>query len=448
LETTTLIFAAPGGAFSPAAATQNAARPLRDAVERVLRGRPEKWVALALHLSRLQPPAPRPHHRRIARAVLDDAASRRDAQLFPLGIGDLVLLFPAADAGTGLAATLARLFAPDAPNPERLLSRWLLPDDANELFAFLEALPAIARAPSEPEPAAGLAAVAAVSDAVEASGVRELLERQTAVLLAQNGPARVVPLFREIRFSLPALEARAAAAGHVTADPFLFRHLIARLDGAMLAALTSDLQRDGTMLAWARGGWPMLHLNMTVEAVLSPALTEMEAAAERVGARIAVEIALLEACADMDLFLQARGRLDAAGFGLVLDDVSHHALTITKPAALRPDLLKLDWSRQILGAGDALDIALETFGPGKMILHRADSEEAVRWGLSRGIRRFQGRHVDAMLAAGRIEACAESSLCTLRQCVEREGAATMAGRSGCRNLLLLDAGMPSASVPA
>jgi hypothetical protein len=398
-------------------------------------------------LSRLQPPAPRPHHRRIARAVLDDAASRRDGQLFPLGIGDLVLLFPAADAGTGLAATLARLFAPDAPNPERLLSRWLLPDDANELFAFLEALPAIARAPSEPEPAAGLAAVAAVSDAVEASGVRELLERQTGVLLAQNGP-RVVPLFREIRFSLPALEARAAAAGHVTADPFLFRHLIARLDGAMLAVLTSDLQRDGTMLAWARGGWPILHLNMTVEAVLSPALAEMEAAAERVGARIAVEIALLEACADMDLFLQARGRLDAAGFGLVLDDVSHHALTITKPAALRPDLLKLDWSRQILGAGDALDIALETFGPGKMILHRADSEEAVRWGLSRGIRRFQGRHVDAMLAAGRIEACPESSLCTLRQCVEREGAATLAGRSGCRNLLLLDAGMPSTSVPA
>ena len=359
-----------------------------------------------------------------------------------------MLLFPAIDAGTGLAATLARLFAPDGPNPDLLLSRWLLPDDASELFAFLDALPATAKAPSEPEPAAGLAAVAAISASVEASGVRELLERQTGVLLAQNGPARVVPLFREIRFSLPALEARAAAAGHVTADPFLFRHLIARLDSAMLAAVTSDLQRDGTMLAWARGAWPTLHLNMTVEAVLSPALAEMEEAAERVGARVAVEIALLEACADMDHFLRARERLDAAGFGMVLDDVSHHALSITKPAMLRPDLLKLDWSRQILGAAEALDIALEGFGPGKVILHRADTEEAVRWGLSRGIRRFQGRHVDAMLAAGRIEACAESGRCTLRQCVEREGAATLAGRSGCRNLPLLDAGVPTASVRA
>ncbi len=64
----------------------------------------------------------------------------------------------------------------------------------------------------------------------------------------------------------------------------------------------------------------------------------------------------------------------------------------------------------------------------------------MRWGLAHGIRRFQGRHVDAMLAVGRIEACPHAAACTLRQCMDREGAATLAGRAGCRNAALLDAG--------
>ncbi len=427
---------------------QNAASPLRDAVARLLRGTPRGRVVLALHLSRLQPPAPRPHHCRIARAVLNDAAARREGQVFSLPNGDLVLLFEAADAGTGIAMTLARLFAADGPDPELLLSRWLLPADARELNVFLDSLPGAHPGPAAVDASAELAAVASISGSVEDAGVRELLERQTGVLLALNGPSRVVPLFREIRFSLAALEARAAVSGHVTADPFLFRHLIAHLDGAMLAALMHDLRNDRSMLAWARTGRPLLHLNLTVPAILSEAFTELAGLAEESGARIAIEVALAEACADADLFLHARERLRGAGFSLVLDEVSHHALMITRPASFQPDLLKLDWSRQILDIGGRLDPALQALGPGRVVLQRADTEEAVRWGLARGIRRFQGRHVDAMLAAGRIEACPHSGLCTLRQCMERDVAATAQGRAGCRNLPLLDAGAPRPPVHA
>jgi EAL domain-containing protein (putative c-di-GMP-specific phosphodiesterase class I) len=399
-------------------------------------------MALALHLSRLSPPAPRPHHSRIARAVLDDAASRREGQLFTLLNGDLVLLFPANDGGVGLSTTLAHLFAPDAPDPTILLSRWLLPVDTEKLFAFLDALPTLAAAPQTLEPDAQLCTVAQLSDAVEPERVRDLLERQTGILVATSGAHRVVPMFREVRFSLPALEARAAASGHVTADPFVFRHLIAKLGGGMLAAATADLERDDSILGWARDGRFALHINMSMDAVLSPALLDLAEAVAATDARIAVEIALVDAYADADQFVQARERLRARGFGVVLDDVSHHALMVTRPAALQPDLVKLDWSRQLPQAGDSLDAALNGVGVAKIVLQKADTEEAMRWGLARGIRRFQGRHVDNILAAGRISACPEAALCTVRKCAGRESAATASGRSGCGNLALLDAAIP------
>lgn len=423
--------------------TQDATNPLRDAVRRALRSPRQRWVALALHLSRLPPPAPRPHHSRIARAVLDDAASRREGQLFTLMNGDLVLLFPAPDGGVGLSTTLARLFAPDAPDPTILLSRWLLPAEMQKLFAFLDALPILTETPLTLDPDAHLSTVAQLSDAVEPARVRDLLERQTAILVAVSGAPRVVPLFRELRFSLQSLEARAAASGHVTADPFLFRHLIAKLGSGMLAATTADLQHGGSMLAWARGGRFALHINMSMDAVLSPVLLELAQAMQQTGARIAVEIALVEACADTEQFVQARDRLRAMELGLVLDDVSHHAFMVTRPAALQPDLLKLDWSKQLPQSGDQLDAAVQNFGPAKIVLQRADTEEAMHWGLARGIRRFQGRHVDDILAAGRIEACPEAAFCTLRKCAVRESATTAVGRSGCGNLPLLDAAMPA-----
>src|ERR1019366_417693 len=73
------------------AALAGSERQLLDAAQRLAR-RPQGWTALALHLSRLRPPAPRPHHRRIAQAMLQDAARRHDGQVHALRNGDIVLL--------------------------------------------------------------------------------------------------------------------------------------------------------------------------------------------------------------------------------------------------------------------------------------------------------------------------------------------------------------------
>ncbi len=217
----------------------------------------------------------------------------------------------------------------------------------------------------------------------------------------------------------------------------------------MLDVLTAAVGTGSAFDALARGA-PPLHLNLTMAAVASPAFARLAAACSTFGSRaIGVELSLMEVLADPALFAQARVAVAAAGCALVLDDVSHHAISLTRLAPLRPDLVKLAWSPRMASLApepaDRLDAALAGLPAARLLLARAHSEAALRWGLARGIRRFQGSHVDAMLAASRLSSCAAADACTLRQCAERAAAAGSLSRRFCRNLGLLDAAAPAAA---
>lgn len=443
----------PHGAMPGAA--QHIGQHLLNAIERASRT-PQGRTALVLHLSRMNAPAPRAHHRRIARAVLDDAAQRQSGQVFALHNGDLLLLFQtdnsgADDGGTLLLDTLTRLFMVDVPEPGGLTTLWLLVRDTAAALHYarerlLDTPPELAA-----EPVGAAHAIEAIDSVLQTSRISDLMQRQTAVLLLPGSQPRLRPLFREITFSVAVLEARIAAVGQVNADPFLFRHLASRLDGRMLDVLRHDLQVNGPLTAGARDLGPTLHLNLTLSGILSDKFAHFAATCRAMGAQVGVEVSLVEACADPEAFVTVRARLRVAGLSLVLDGVSHHALMLTTPMVLEPDLLKLDWSPRLPEAGPAVEAAVLALGSGRVVLHRAETEQALSWGLAHGIRRFQGRHVDAMLAAGRISACAHGGGCSLRQCAERGSATGPGGRAGCNNPALLDAASPLAAasmVPA
>jgi hypothetical protein len=423
------------------AAAHHIGRHLLDAVERALRA-PQGRMALVLHLSQMAPPAPRAHHRRIARAVMDDAAQRHAGQVFALHNDDLVLLFRSDDAGIAVTDTLARLFLIDVPDPSRLTTLWSLARDADAVKHYVQArLLDTMPDPDLSEPIGSTHAIDAIDQVIQHSRISDLMQRQTAVLLMPGSQLGLKPLFREITFSVAVLEARIALIGQANADPFLFRHLASRLDGRMLDVLRQDLQVNGPLTAGGRSG-PMLHLNLTLAGILSDRFARFAATCRALGAQIGVEISLVEACADPEAFIVARTRLRLAGLTLVLDGVSHHALMLTMPMVLEPDLVKLDWSQHLPEAGPAVEQAVMALGRDRVVLHRAETEQALSWGLAHGIRRFQGRHVDAMLAAGRIGGCAHSGGCTLRQCIERASATGPGGRAGCNNPPLLDAAFP------
>ncbi len=456
-------------------------RQLLEAVQRAVKSASGR-IAVVLHLSWLTAPAPRPHHRRIARALLQDTAGRYDGQVFLLGCGDMVVLCHAPQQEGALPAVrgtvaepaalpdiMGRLFQADTPNTVKLVSLWPTETHGDTLLTYAtECLGQRAVHASMDDCMNGQTGMLdAISSVVSHAAISDMMQRQTAIYLpggADKGGRDLRPLFREVTFSVAALEARIATGSVASADPFLFRHLATRMDQRMLEVLAGQIGHGGPLdLTYLMGAKqnptpPVLHLNLTLDGVLSPAFDRFARSCAVAAAPLGVEISLIEVVADPRAFARARALLAEAGLQLVLDGVSYLSLLISRPWALRPDLLKLDWSPRLgeLSDGDdrSIDEALSRIEVARVVLHRAETEAAVRWGLARGIRRFQGRHVDAMLGAARIVGCGHAHRCTLRQCIERGAATGSAGRSGCGNTDLLDAGapgrgvvLPSATVP-
>ncbi len=427
----------------------------RQLLEAARRATVPGWAALIVLFSHFPPPGPRPHHRRVARAILDDAAQRHGGQVFGLHNLDLVLLCPTATlrapastrasgaGGETLPELLVRLLRGETAEGQPPVTIWQLPDARDRLLAYATdrlaegGLTPLDHAVARAELPLGLTAAA------EARLLPDLLLRQTGVLLGAGGARRIRPLFREITYATAALQAE-AGSDPFDADPFLLRHFAARLEERVLSALPDEVGRRGALDPL---GGPPLHLNLAPESVTTGAFaTVVELCrARKVG--LGVEIALVDAAADPESYAAARAILAACGVACVIDHLSLLALRLARPAALAPDLVKLEWTSRLarLSGSEAreLEAALVEIGVERVLLIGADAEAPLQWGLAHGIRRFQGRHVDAMLAASRLSICAQARDCSLRQCTERASAVALGGRVGCRNSMLLDAGAPA-----
>jgi len=427
----------------------------------------DQRVAIILRLSRLIPPAPRPHHRRVARALMQDTASWHGGQVFSLADGDIVLLCPPRrPEGGRVTSALTRAVGPEAlPDMLRQLLRmdtppgfdpvavWPVATHGQALHDDIQARVAQqeGRRVMEEEYAGQTEIMDVLGSFISSAAIADLLQRQTAVLLRGGGEGRggLLPIYQEITFSIAALEGRVSSAATASADPFLFRHLATRLDLRILDILTTAAGTGGP-LDVTRADGPALHINLTVQGILTSDFARLAAVAGaqpgRATPRVAVEISLLDAVADFAAFDRARAVLAGNGFAFVLEGVSYLSLMMTRPGLFDAALVKLDWSPRLAEIPEAeraaLHTALREIGLDRVALHRAETEAALRWGLACGIKRFQGRHVDAMLGAARIVGCGFAKGCTLRNCIERAGATNALGRTDCLNLALLDATVP------
>jgi hypothetical protein len=362
----------------PASAAPQAERRLSEAAERALR-MPRGKFALALHLSRLKPPSPRAYHARIARALLQDTAQRCFGQVFALRNGDLVLLctLPAETAPRDplspitLASSLRGLFGADAPDDDTLTSIWRLETDALSFGTYIRERNADpANDPQRDEALGHTAALLPLEAFIAAANVPDLLAQQTAIHLRPGRhlpvTARLAPLFRELTFPVETLVVDPAVA-RALADPYLFRYVATRLDTRMLQHLLDDLRDGGKITRGTLRQNLPLHLNLTLETIVSAEFARLAEHAGRHNARFGVEISIMEAASDPAMTAYASRLLDMAGITLTVDGVDHVALPITRPEALAPAFVKLIWSPRLADenplAKQAIETAIARIGP-------------------------------------------------------------------------------------
>ncbi len=451
-------------------------RMLADALAREARA-PQGRLAVVARLSRLPPPGAQPHHRRIARALLEECAQRHQGQVFQLRGGDLVLLArpdtlaphdAAVDTGTpqALPALLSRLLQSDGEaeqadgtghEDELLAAAFPLAQGEQRMQRLL----APSAQPRRAQPALDdhsldlMPLPGGLPTGWTTGEVAGLLQVQTAARLPDGdgvGVARIRPVHRALSVSPGLLGARLAPHGGALADANLRRHLAISLGAAVVDLLRGTWGGGGKLDASARPGVPPLHLRLPLPVLLSKAFAELAAQCRGGGATMCLAVEMAEACADPEGFAEMRGRLAGWGLAVALDGLGHQTLLLSRPEALGAGLLRLRWSGALgrLPAARRREVAaaVRRVGPGKIMLTGADSEAALQWGRAAGLHLFEGGHVDAMLAATRLLACAHAAACTLRQCAERAGAVQPLGRLGCANHALLDQAAPAAAQAA
>ena len=401
-------------------------------------------VALVLHLSRLA--SPRLAHRRIALAVVQEAAERLDGQIFPLHSGDVVLVCQdTASDLAGLAQTLARLFRAATADGRAPISIFALATDAAALADYAAAQAGAAQQSLEEDPSCPPGTVDEIEAALTPLPLPTLLRRQSIIRLLRTpgGGRRLQPIAHEIGYAAAAWHRHHPRSASVLADPGLSRHLGERLDQRLLVGLTAALGTGQPLDAVrAQRAGPGYLLRMTLTSVVSERFLALVAACRPHEVRLGISLSFVDACADPGGYARARAALAEAGFLLLLGAITPTQFALTRPWTLQPDMLAIDLppGATALGGAEAerLAQALGALGPERVVLRQLGSAAALEWGLGQGVELVQGAHVEAMLAAQRMQVCPHASGCSFRQCTDRAASLDEAGRRGCTNPVLLD----------
>jgi hypothetical protein len=258
--------------------------------------------------------------------------------------------------------------------------------------------------------------------------VSRMIRRQAAIIMTPDNKA--VVLFQEFFVSTVALQQALAPDINLVSNRWLFQHLSLTLDKQVLTALKTPKLRENP---------PMFSLNLNMATIATPAFSEF--AADIAGqAQISVEIQILDVLADSKGFIETRKRVREMGHLFTIDGVNELTLQFLDVTQFDADLYKVVWSPDLRGGerGTSAAAAVAQLPTDKILLQHCDSESAIQWGMDQGIKRFQGRYVDSMLAAYTMAICDKSSACTLRQCIDRHGVLAGPPRPDCGNLDMLD----------
>ena len=370
--------------------------------------------AIVIHLSRLRPDNRRAHHIRIAANTFEALVKQFDGQIFLLQNADIIFICKDASIAVIDEAImrLRYLFGDDPlaaeldeSGPDRFATWYDIERDYQEFLALVEEtheqelkrkkrIAAIAgggpRAERQPMDPQGLAELVAI---IQRADLANVMRRQS--ICAILGDETPKPVFREIYISIPDLRDSVMPKRDIASDRWLFQHLTQHLDRRVLAMLRKN---DDQAIAHSYS------LNLNISTLLSQEFHQFDQSL-RSGARgsIVIELQKMDIFADLGAYIFARDFLKERGYRVCLDGVSAVTLAYIERERLGLDLVKMFWSPDMADPlrterTTAFRDAIDRTGRSRVILARCDSEDAVAFGQSVGLRLFQGRHIDRLLS--------------------------------------------------
>lgn len=416
---------------------------LYDAAERVGRIR-EGRIALHLHLSQLMPQNREDAKIRIAFRMFESMVDVFRGQIFLLTNSDIMLICKDARLADldAIVYKLRALFSKDpltyaesTDGADRFVTYYELEVDYDPFFILCGRLVESAKkrmADARVTPAMQPLDARNLNRVIQAIGVSDIagvVRRQPCIRFSDKMVADVA--FQEFFMSIADLQKVLAPDVNILSNRWLFQHLSQVLDLRVLSVLQdADFRKLPAAFS----------VNLNMATVNTPVFKQF-AASIRGRAGLVVEFQLMDIFNDLDGFFQARDLLRANGHKSVLDGMSPVTLQFLDAELYDTDFVKVNWSPDMADDVVTSDLlyALGPVGFDRVILARCDSESSIAWGLGQGIRHFQGRFLDSMVAAVTMTQCDKSSVCSLAQCTLRHGVISGRPRLECGNNDMLDA---------
>jgi hypothetical protein len=416
---------------------------LFDAAERVGRIR-EGRLALHLHLSRLAPANREEGRIRIAFRLFESMVDAVRGQMFLLTNSDIVLICKDARISEldAMVYKLRALFSTDPltyaesqDGRDRFVTYYDLEADYDAFFSLCGQMVADSKKTADTQRTAtqiqslDARTLTSVLERIGTTDIAGVVRRQACIVINEKMTAEVA--FQEFFMSIADLQKVLAPDVNILSNRWLFQHLSQVLDLRVLSVLMdSGFRKMPTAFS----------LNLNMATIETPVFQQFEAAI-RGKAGLVVEFQLLDIFNDLDGFMRARDKLRQRGHRSVLDGMSPVTLQFMDAELFDTDFIKVSWSPDMIDDIKTAEIqhALGPVGFERVILSRCDTETSISWGLSQGIRMFQGRFLDSMISAVTMAQCDKSSACTLNQCTQRHGVISGKVRVECGNNDMLDA---------
>ncbi len=397
---------------------------LLDILQRI-RGNSGSYFAIHLHLSQLRSSHRQPHFLRMAKRSIDALTAKQDVQAFYMLNDDAVLLcrnVPVDDVDDTVFRVRAifhedPLTQSEDGSAEDNFSTWFDLTQQGDFKALEDTTVDLAKQAEAAKGAVteslstGRAAKTMMGDPLEPEllgtinqkllevRIGDLVRRQPAILVS-TGEAQVIA-FREHYVAMEELRKRIAPKVNIFASNWLFQYLSETLDARVLEAMS---RMDFSMQDCKTS------LNLNMSSVLSRSFQTFNAIVGEYSDQVIIEIQIIDIFSDMHTFNRTRDWLHDHGYKVLVDGLNPLSLHFFDPSVLGADFIKMSWGPEVRGGvsqdhTDQIKKVVENMPENGVVLARVDSEEGVSWGLSLGIRCFQGHFTDRV-----VEAMAEKGL--------------------------------------
>lgn len=409
-----------------------AEKNLLDTLDRIARNQ-AAYSVLYVSLSKLKPKNRHPAFIKIIAKLFDDLVGAAEGSMFILNNGDFAILGKnitaeiVADAVDKLRKGLASDPILFNSNISEFAHLYNFPEDFSTLYEYIRLQIDNARQPDfsnlkYPVEASQMDGVLAHLDAIN---VAEIIKHQSVIRVEKANQFKV--LFQEFFVAVKDLSALYDKNIDLTANKWLFLYLTQALDKKTIASFQAAEIKN----------WPAcISLNLHLSSVFTTEFDNLAGSLFAPQQQIIAEVQMMDVFNRLESYFEAREKLHSQGNRILIDGLIPETLSLIDINRLQPDMIKLFWNPMMeydTNNQELRDI-ISQFGSDRIILAKCTDDKALRWGISYGIRAFQGPYADNLETAVIRSQCPAAAACTAADCLRRRRLITGAARSQCKHI--------------